>query len=228
MINRLSRSLAGMIIVVTIFISMATAVNADSCNLTIALKPHDGLGSVNNVKFLFYKVGDVDTKTDKPIFDAKYGIAEPPQTAEEVLADIEVIKKANKSSPVTTGTTSSDGILDKTLDRGIYYIEAEKNDYGTIEPMLIWLPYFDDITGDLVYSLTIEPKAGKVAAEVADPTTTAVTPGKVEGQVAGETANEAKTNDSFTFMTYIGILLLSAVVLTTIFISRKKEKSHDR
>lgn len=204
--------------IATIIISAAT-IYADTASIKIKLKPHDNLGSVSGVNFSVYKVGTVDDVSNEPVFDEKYNIDKIPKTASETVAITKKLKKANKGAPVSMGKTSYDGVVNFSVSTGIYYIEADKNNYGNIEPSLIWLPYTNAETSLLSYSVEVIPKSEPNKPD--DPDKKPDIPSHKDG---GDTlgndygkGDKSKTGDISTLFGYIGLSLLSLIMLALIY-----------
>lgn len=216
------KAMISILMIIVVLLSM-TSIYADTASITINLKSYDNLGDPAGVNFAIYKVGNVDQTTHTPVFDSKYGINAAPKTAADVASIIAKLKKADKGNPVTTGATSSGGTLNISVDTGIYYIEAGDNNYGVIEPSVVWLPYYSMDDSDLSYRVEITPKAepnDNVLGEIKDPTDGAVQGEESNPKVLGE---EAKTSDDAQFYGLIGLALLSILMIMFI-ISRKNRR----
>lgn len=197
-------------IVIALLLSTMT-VFADTAGITIKLKTHENLGSPAGVNFSFYKIGEIDESTGAPVFDQKYNITKKPKAAADIRDIIQQLKNTDKGSPVKTSVTSTEGILSVSLDTGIYYIEAEANAYGNIEPSLVWLPYYTIDGSGQSYNVELIPKAepeGEVMPEEKYPEDERVL--DEEAKVRGE---EAKTGDFRDYAGYIGIALLSILMV---------------
>jgi hypothetical protein len=228
----------GLILLITILLS-ATTIYAETGNLSIKLKSHDNLGDPAGVTFSFYKVGEIDSESSAPVFDTKYGVSKAPKTADELRTIINKMKGMDKGTPVTTKATASDGTLSLSMDEGVYYIEAvTPNDYGVIEPSLVWLPHFIFDSSTLSYDIDIVPKAepeGDVEGQEEFPPDDDDDDGSVKGEeangdddgsVLGEEADGTKTSDDGSYYGYIGLALLSLLMLALIL--RKQSKRKER
>ena len=225
------------LMIIVVLLSM-TSIYADTPSITIKLQSYDNLGNRVGVNFSFYKVGNVDESTYTPVFDSKFGIKKPPKTAEETKQTINNLKSADKSEPVITGVTSSDGTLTVNVERGIYYIESGTNDYGVIEPSLVWVPYNLADDSGLSYNMEIVPKAeanSEVAGQTQDPIDESqgevqgeegmpATDNTEEGSVKGE---EAKTFDNVQLMGIIGLALISIIMVIFIIMKKNKRKEQN-
>ena len=233
---RKSRKTMIVIVMIVGILLSITTVYADTPSITINLKYHDNLGEPFGVEFSIYKVGEVNGTSNTPVFDSKYNIDSIPDTAGEMTDIIVKLKKANKGNPVITATTSSGGKLSVSVNTGIYYIEANDNNYGKIEPSVVWLPYYSIDSKSLNYHVVITPKAepnDEVEGEIEYPTDEAVR-GEVQNpnikrisddpKVLGE---EAKTSDSARFYGLMGLALISILMMIVIIRERSRREEQN-
>ncbi len=232
-----------LILAILVFMLYSTDIFAASDNITIKLNSHKDMGSVSGVQFTLYKIGEVKEDTGIPVFDSRYNITEPPETAEDMREIVSGLKGTNKGTPVMTGMTSSDGTLSFNVDSGIYYIEAPENDYGVIEPAVVWLPTYDFKMSAADHSAMIVPKAepnkaepaepnGDVFGETAEPDDTVTDDGidkntdtedvlGEEGYPDSGDGESSKTGDASKILSYIGLSSLSILMILLILKKRR-------
>ena len=115
------------------------------------------------VSFELYCVGTVGD-SGEPVFDTKYNITAYPKTAEETEQVIQQISTALDIDAQETAVTDENGeAVFRGLADGIYYIKAvNAKGYGTVEPVLVHLPFSSAGTGAgsrLEYEVYAKPKA---------------------------------------------------------------------
>ena len=158
-----------------LMISMCTgtipAFAASSGMIHIQLEDLDSDSSdKKGVSFELYCVGTVGD-SGEPVFDTKYNITAYPKTAEETEQVIQQISTALDIDAQETAVTDENGeAVFRGLADGIYYIKAvNAKGYGTVEPVLVHLPFSSAGTGAgsrLEYEVYAKPKA---SAKPTDP-----------------------------------------------------------
>ena len=130
-----------------LMISMCTgtipAFAASSGMIHIQLEDLDSDSSdKKGVSFELYCVGTVGD-SGEPVFDTKYNITAYPKTAEETEQVIQQISTALDIDAQETAVTDENGeAVFRGLADGIYYIKAvNAKGYGTVEPVLVHLPF---------------------------------------------------------------------------------------
>ena len=136
-----------------LMISMCTgtipAFAASSGMIHIQLEDLDSDSSdKKGVSFELYCVGTVGD-SGEPVFDTKYNITAYPKTAEETEQVIQQISTALDIDAQETAVTDENGeAVFRGLADGIYYIKAvNAKGYGTVEPVLVHLPFSSAGTG---------------------------------------------------------------------------------
>lgn len=115
-----------------------------------------------NTIFNLYRVGNVVDGV--PQIYKKYHISYYPQTAEDTKYVSHSILENLDATPILTGATDKNGeLIFSNIDDGVYLLIAQHpNAYGDVTPTLLHLPYHevvDDQVSDLLYQITVNPKA---------------------------------------------------------------------
>lgn len=178
----------------------------------ITLKEMEAENSAREgVEFYLWKVGTA-SESEAPQFDEKWGISEYPRDSASLDEAAEQISDQIEETPERTGKTDGSGqLVFEDLEQGIYLIQvAEDNPYGKISPFLIWLPYWEEVDGELsdpLYEVTAEPKASPW-------------PEEPKAQIAQEGDN-VKTGDSEEPAVWVA-LAMGAVLAAGIMITGRK------
>lgn len=124
---------------------------------------HNQSSNMKNVTIELYCVGTV-SKYGEPLLEDTFGISMYPQTAQQTETAAVYMKEHLSKQPLKSIKTTADGTAVFTnVDNGVYLlIFRNPNGYGVLTPVLLHLPYYENMDGvkaDLLYSITVKPKA---------------------------------------------------------------------
>ncbi|MGF7010631.1 hypothetical protein M2146_001155 [Lachnospiraceae bacterium PF1-22] len=202
-----------------------TIAHGASGTIDVELKQHEELGSVSNVPFELYHVGDINEE-EEPVLHEKFEIASFPTTASDIKETVNNLYAADKGAPVATGHTNMYGQLSLNVDeKGVYLLVARDNSYGIIEPSLVTFPCYEDIGVGMmpVYQVKVEPKAAKLDTPGIPETESPFVP--PSASTSGKATSSSKTGDSLNIALYAGVAIASLSIFVMIKTKKRKESN---
>lgn len=187
--------------------------------------------SRNGVVMNAWKVGTVD-EYGSPRFDASYGIKEYPQNAESLEIALEKISGMIRREADLTAVTDASGAAGfSQVEPGIYLIRAaEDNPYGKVLPILVQLPYWEEVEGQMQgpkYDVEVQPKASANPVNTPEPPSVSVTPtsppAPSRSPKPAEKVSPTKTGDMALTEFYLILMTVSLAIVVLVRFVRKKQ-----
>lgn len=171
--------------------------------------------AMEGVRFDVYKVGTMDGYT--PVIDSRFRINSFPREAYKLDNTARYISGMLSGNADSNGETDANGslVFDGLAD-GVYLIRvSQSNDYGTISPFLVCLPYYEN--EKKCNSVEVEPKASNPNIEDTDTFIPEVQDKNTS------TPSLVKTGDTTEFLSYISIFILSLIVFLSLLLQKRKK-----
>lgn len=171
---------------------------------------------LQGVEIELYRVGDV-SDYGEPKIRKQYGVRNYPETAEQTEAAALYITTHITSQPDKVILTSEEGTaVFAGLKQGVYLLVAKNpNTYGIISPVLVHLPFYEEIDGvreGPLFNITVKPKASVNTSNHREP----------EKNMNIETEPGVQTGDNSAPLFYFMLAGLAVAVFLCLFIYKRK------
>lgn len=203
------------------FFSYASTVNADDeAAITVQLENlHHSNSDLQGLEIELYQVGDVSVYGEPKILE-QYRIKNYPKTAEQTEAAALYIASHIEKQPEKVAFTSAEGTAVFTeLKQGVYLLVAKNpNDYGVVTPILLHLPFYEEIDGvkeGPLFNITIKPKASLNTTDYQEQQVP-------EKNLNIDTEQDIHTGDNNDITLYFMLGGIAIAAFLCIFISKRK------
>lgn len=192
-------------------------VETEKGSITISLTEGKQGTTKEEITFCSYKIADIENGlyTLKPEFENTGINLNRIQTADQLRSAAKTFADLNLIPEKTTETDKSGTAILSDLDEGGYLIWS-KNDpkYDLIEPAIIAVPTWNEVTGEMLYDIKIEPKHSP-------------RPGKVVVDMPKKQSHgfNPKTGDEFPIRQMVILISLATVgAITIVLLKKRKDK----
>lgn len=209
---------SGVLLAILVLLFSITSFAEDKTG-SIEIQLNDGGKNTKkeNVCFVYTKVAD--------LVDGKYELIDKYKFTHIDLNKIKYAEDLKQAATTLEKVAKKDGevLTDKEgkatikeLSIGVYLLSvSNKAQYDKVEPLLIAIPTFDEISGEMIYDVKVMPKH------------TPIPPGTIVSDTPDNSSEGVKTGDDSPIFIYIGLMLVFGGSILYFVNKKRKDIEHE-